>query len=439
MNSNEICLDWRILTWSIGGIALVFFGGNAGLLLVYVVLAYLGIKDFKNIVPALLLVNIILNTNSVSSVSMKTIINVLLVIIYFILAIIQLTKRNCKIGQIGIVFAFMCGLFLLSSFKNSEFLAISSLKLISFICLFYSLYCGLQKTNFYSNLKYLYNYWAAFVILSTLCLFFWTQYAYLLNGRSFQGISVHPITFGVIVSIFCLIFLSIYIYYKKTLSRSFMFLFIISAYLIVLTNCRTAVVWFYVSFLTLLLFSFVFDLEQRRKLSLKILMIILIGSLFTYSIFYDKITSFLFKESRGVVYHKDIGTLTSSRQGLMGASWDNFASDPIWGIGFGSPSGIKDFEVTMLPGTNIPISAPTEKGNFLLANLETVGLMGTIAILFLFVKIVYKIKGPFVYIKIAAFLIVIFINLTECFMYGVNSIGALFWYCCLLGIKETTN
>jgi len=433
---SSIFIDLKLLILSGLCLLLVFFTGNIGLIIVYGVFICLGIKDYKNIIPVLLLANFIMSTNSVVSVSLKPVVHFSLVFTCFTLTITQLCKRKCNVGRIGVIFAIMSGVFLITALVRAEYLVISILKLFSFVCLFFSLYCGLQKTSVRNTLKCLYNYWAVYLLLSFLILILAPSYGFLLNGRSFQGIASHPMTMGVILSICSFVFFSMYFFYRNMLDKWFWLLGASSMFFIYISYSRTAVFSFALAYIVLLFYAILFNREAKSRFASKVLIASLIISIIIGATFSDQVISFAFKEKRDFVKHKDLESMMSSRSRLMQTTWDNFISHPLLGIGFASPNESKDFEIKMLPGTDIPISAPTEKGNFFLASLETVGLIGTL-ILVLLLSQIFMCKWHYYYVGVASFFIVLLVNITECFLYGVNSNATLFWYCCLLGISES--
>ena len=70
------------------------------------------------------------------------------------------------------------------------------------------------------------------------------------------------------------------------------------------------------------------------------------------------------------------GVFMASRGAFMLISFQNFLSNPFFGIGFGVPSVIEYARIVYDPIFNLPISAPVEKAFFFSALLEEFGIIG---------------------------------------------------------------
>ncbi|MBA7478039.1 hypothetical protein ES707_13454 [subsurface metagenome] len=439
MYRPAIYLDIKLLLLALISLGGILLGGAVAIILYYAVCIFIVAKSNKHIIPVLLLSNFVMAIDSSAPQLIQNISqNALIVFCFFMTIIRTFVKEKIHCGIVGKWFAFTAICFLLSIIVNSQYIVIGLLKLIIFVFLFYTIYLNMQHTRSLTYMHYLYNFWLILIVLCVAVWLFYPSGAYAGENRSFQGITVHSQWLGVLLSMLGFLFLTAFIYYRFLLDRYFVVIFAFNTLLLFLCASRTAVFAFVISHVLVLLYATLLSRDIDRAIILKVILVtglVCIGGCITFQ---EQIISFAFKEARrGVTYYRDVDSLYSSRIQLAETTLENFKKAPFWGIGFASPNESKDFEVIMLPGTSIPVSAPTEKGNFLLASLETVGLIGTTMLLGLLLLILLTKQAQYRVIGISSVIIGLVLNMGEDFLFGVNGNATLFWVLCLLATDDT--
>ncbi len=287
----------------------------------------------------------------------------------------------------------------------------SLVELISFLLLILFTYKGTfslpeERNRIFSELMAIY----LGIIILSLFSFFDPSISYLRNGIGFQGISVHPNAFGIVLAPFCS-----YVLVKliKNQQLKYVILFLVSFLLVFLSQSRTSV-------LAVLLGTLVYFILTIRIKSLNIpkVIIFLLSSslifLFYASSFYETSLDFLNKANSNNLWEGII----SSRQNLFEKQFKNISNNPFLGIGF---KNISDFEL-QFSGFDIPY----EKGNSLTATIEEIGIIGFILFLILLFQIM---KNSFsnttetFVMSITA----LFTTLGEATIFSVGGAGVLIW------------
>lgn len=333
-------------------------------------------------------------------------------------------------GFIYPILSFFITIFIISV-MSSQFLSISLFKLIAFTMGIGSLFVLYGRTN---TLTY---YW--FSLLFTLGIFilfvslplYASSVGYRRNGVGFQGILVHPQTYGPVAASFTAILTSLYLFRN---SRSY--LIIIGAILgwfgVFASQARTSFLAITLGMTMVYLFGFIMKpgrWKEKVKLSLSRPEFILIGifviimATFNFESVQDSIQSFIFKS-------EDVTSLSEaalqSRGDLADRSLENFLSSPLTGIGFGVPSNYEYFSPQLGP-LGIPISAPVEKGFMPSAVIEETGIIGSLAVMFLLFQLfkpVLKYGTPMLFWLLVTSLSV---NFGEFIFFSVGGMGLYFW------------
>jgi hypothetical protein len=144
-------------------------------------------------------------------------------------------------------------------------------------------------------------------------------------------------------------------------------------------------------------------------------------------------TQFIFK-TRGAEIAKESQTmenLVSSRQGLVDRAMKNFHESPWIGNGFQVSELQKDLQIT---SWNQLISAPIEKGVWVVAVLEEGGVFGMILFCLFLLIAFYCLLTRQAFIGAAVLFLFIVSNLGEFTFFSMSSLGGLLWSMVFLGI-----
>lgn len=226
----------------------------------------------------------------------------------------------------------------------------------------------------------------AVVILMGMPLVFSDQ-GYIVNGRGFQGILIHPQTIGVIAGILAVFFLNL-ILENRNLSRGVSLFIVLSLFsslaTLYLSQSRTGVLAFAFG----MAFSFPKILLHQSTAFKAVICILIVFIGATLLIISDetignKIQTFILKGDADQIEVDVLWRL--SRGDLIQASYLNYQKNPIFGTGFALPSNAQNLNIIRDPIFNIPVSASVEKGFLATAIMEELGIIGCIAaLIFLF-------------------------------------------------------
>ena len=269
-----------------------------------------------------------------------------------------------------------------------------------------------------------------FIILSSFATLFVPSIGYYVNGTGFQGILIHPQSFG----IFCVLYF-LFFFHKFTQSDSiksvkYLIILIVLFYFAYLSESRTAILSIIFSTASYLIFL------KRNNLAIlnqKILLILMFTVFLTIIILYFRDAIFNNIEvfmSKRVEDGSIFSAYQNSRGELIQSSLDNFAVHPIFGIGFGIPSNYDTADISYDPIFNIPIGTPLEKGMILSATIEENGIIGTFfIIILLFSFITTSSKNKLVYLFFLGFFAS---NFGEYTMFSLGGMGLLGWLIVLM-------
>lgn len=247
---------------------------------------------------------------------------------------------------------------------------------------------------------------------------------YLRNGSGFQGVLSHPQAMGLFISIFTTIFAIEYIYpriakFKKITLPT---LFLISVCFLILTQARVALLATIVALGATVLLS-----KGKIRAFMVLSVLVLLFSIFslTSDAPTQIVSQFLLKS------RVDMSGLTElyldSRGEILARSIENFYSNIFTGIGFGIPSRLDHVQIVYDPVFGLPISAPVEKGFFIIASLEEAGLLITGILLFLLTLIGIRSVSGSSPISIALLINVLSLNFTESTIFSISGFGLLIW------------
>jgi len=342
---------------------------------------------------------------------------------------------NGVFGQMGMpkvlvsVIVFAVPAFVSSAFY-SAFPAVSLLKLVSFL-----LGVVTVLTAFY-QIRHLESYWLSW--LYTLALFILSaSIAALGSGMGyekstgFQGILVHPQTFGPILAPVASLFTGLYLFQSKRSP------FVISGMVLswigmFMSLSRTSVLAVLLGFAIVSMVAIfiksskwgptVTDGIFRPEVIIAglLMLALLIPQLESVE---QGINEFIFKYDEASSL---AGSFAESRGGRTTASMDNFYESPILGIGFGAPSNPKGFEPEYGP-TGIPISATVEKGFMPTAVLEETGIVGAILLSIFLIMLIGPVVRNGTPTLLWMMLSGLFVNLGEMIFFSFGGMGFFFW------------
>jgi hypothetical protein len=268
--------------------------------------------------------------------------------------------------------------------------------------------------NIYNRKKVLINIEAMYIalLLSSVFSFLIPSISYLRNGVGFQGVSIHPNAFGIVMAPFCgLLLLRLF---QKCTTKDLV-LFVLSFSFIYLSQSRTSLLSIFLGLFTLM----VINSELRRLISKKMLAVLIFSSLF-FLFYYDKINnliySFLNKTNSATI----TDSILSSRGKLIENQMVNIENHLFFGIGFKIPSDLKPVQEAFSIGKDY------EKGNALLAGVEELGIIGAIVLLITIIYIL-KIRNNKNNIFLILPLIALFTTMGEATLFSIGGAGILVW------------
>jgi hypothetical protein len=247
---------------------------------------------------------------------------------------------------------------------------------------------------------------------------------YLRNGTGFQGVLNHPQAFGMFMSLFgTWIAVDLFFSPRPVLSRPVLWtLLILSLGFLFMSEARVALLS------AVLSFGFVGIFLSKGGKGM-LYFGLAIGAVLTMFFFFDApkelVSEFLLKRRSNL--SGLIELYWNSRGDILVKSIDNFGSHLTFGIGFGVPSDLSSVEIIYDTTLGVPISAPIEKGFFLIALLEETGVVGSVIFLTglvaLLVRSFTAAPAPISALALTSLLL----NTTENTLFSMSGFGLFIW------------
>ena len=345
-------------------------------------------------------------------------------------------RRNILFKYLSYFFLYT----LLINILNPNYLnkSISILKLISFysttsvIVLAFSMINDTKKITSWMMSMGFVGIFHSFIIL----IFFknygiWSTHQ---GGELFSGAFLHPNTTGTVLIPFLILYL-----YESIMSKSnglkkyyYPSLVAVIIMLIYLSKARGTLAGFFIAILiTIIVAFFSKNMKKEMKFILNsnfyILLFLMFTALVFFSTFQQMISELILK---GTIYDSsDLSSIfLASRGGFILASFQNFLSNPFFGIGFGVPSIIEYSNIVYDPIFNLPISAPVEKAFFFSALLEEMGIIGTLIFLIFYFKMTMVFyKKINLFFLLLLYFSILTLSIFEFYFFSMGTLGSFNW------------
>ena len=332
---------------------------------------------------------------------------------------------------------------------------ISYLKLTLFTIVFFAFYsvgnAATARANLgVAHLRSIFLCFAVFLIVGSVCLipfpgiatlsadFYIMQGLPIPEGSLFTGITLQSQALGPMTAVVSVMLLADLLFSVKKWDKLYLLLLVLSPLLIYKTGSRTAMGTYAAGlFFVTLVFMHARGVGAKWKgkaLSALFLIGMLGGIAFMATpSMRQSAVQFIFK-TRGTEVAKESQTFekfTSSRQGLIDRAMKNFHESPWIGNGFQVSEMQKGLKVTSWKQL---LSAPIEKGVWVVAVLEEGGVFG-MALFCLFLLIAfYCLLSRQAFIGAAALFVTLISNLGEFTFFSMSYMGGLFWSMVFLGV-----
>lgn len=319
---------------------------------------------------------------------------------------------------------------LLHSLFFSAVVDVSVLKIVSWVLVVMTLlsaWQGLaaaQRTNLFDQLQ-----WAlTLVLFFSVPLLAIPSIGYLVNGTGFQGVLVHPQSFGPTIALLGVLLGGRIMGNRKPAWRDIA-LFGLCLVMVFLSEARTAGLAMILGLFFSALLSPIFagvsrtrmlpGLRSRRFQT--VAMLAFVGVIVAGPLLAGHLSSYLFKRSDATSF---IEAADASRGALVERMIENIQQNPWAGIGFGIASQPEYMEVVRDPVLGLPVSALVEKGVMPIAIVEEIGIVGAMLVLgwFLFVL---RCGAQVGVQNFALIITVVLVNFGESMFFSVGGMGML--------------
>lgn len=323
----------------------------------------------------------------------------------------------------------------MSSFSLSP--EISFLKAFAFFYIASALLLGvaIQAPANTTTLSWLCACWTS-VLITSIPLLAFPAVGYFRDGQGFQGSLNHPQALGIFVApVLAWLVAKSFILNKITIRLAVTLIFVIL--ILLLTRARTGVVSILLGAIILGVFrvgaigSWTRWLVKRKAYLLGLPLILLtIPILFTE--FRGGIQEYVFKSASS----ENLGTAFEESRGfIILQAINNIENHPITGIGFGvSGSETHEFNIEIDTTTGLPVGAPTEKANLIIAVLEETGIVGSIAFFIFFLSFLRAIANSANTALAWAALTAVSTNVSEVTFFSMGGFGTYIWIICALAL-----
>lgn len=332
---------------------------------------------------------------------------------------------------------------------------ISYLKLTLFTIVFFAFYsvgnAATARANLgVAQLRSIFLCFAVFLIVGSACLIpfpsisllrveeFFLRHGYYPEGSLFMGITLHSQALGPVTAVVSVMLLADLLFSVKKWDSLYLFLLVLSPILIYKTGSRTAMGTYAAGlFFVTLVFMHARGVGTKWKgKALSALFLIgMIGGLSFMATpsMRQSAVQFIFK-TRGAEVAKESQTfegMVSSRQGLVDQAMENFHESPWIGNGFQVSEMQKDMRIDSWKQL---LSAPIEKGVWVVAVLEEGGVFGMVLFCLFLLIAFYCLLSRQSFIGAAVLFVFIVSNLGEFTIFSMSYTGGLFWAMIVMGV-----
>ncbi len=346
-----------------------------------------------------------------------------------------LHRQFRMLRQMRALSTFVLVVFLLSTFSMSP--TISILKALGFYYIAGAVLIGITSPapNKITGMAWLYSAWASVVLTSLLTLPF-PEVAYFRDGQGFQGSLNHPQLLGIFIApMLAWILAQSFMATRLSLGNVGILILIIG--MLILTRARTGIASILLGAVILSIFRIgeikvLVNWLTRRKAMLALLSLALLISPMLYTQLRVDIEEYIFKSATS----QELGVAFGESRGfIILQAINNIENHPVTGIGFGiANSESHEFILEIDAVTGLPIGAPTEKANLIIAVVEETGIIGlsAFAVFFLsFLRVIAKSRN----IALAwAAITSICTNISEMTFFSMGGAGVYTWIICAIAI-----
>lgn len=389
-----------------------------------IVLFFLGIKDIKNSVKAIIYSFIISQLNpaifSSSIGSLRTILNLI-----FILKIL-LNKRvlnKIKESIISVILLIYLFYITITAIYVSWLPVVSIFKGSYFVLGFLAIYLSTILYKEYNWIDWLGNYFKIFLILNIPFIFL--PQGYSINGSALNGIMANPNGLGIVLAMG----LSIFIYLDSRRNNNKINIFL-SFGMILLTNSRTSILTAIILIVYCIVTKLLIQVRLKKRMYNKKCLVKLSCLLFiavTLVAFYPKYINNLNNMiNEKILKGQESDEILKSRNGQIETFLSDYNKNKLLGVGFGV-----DGKENIKKNYSLKLSYPIERGNIILAILAETGNIGfSIFLTLLIVLIYYSFKNnsleKFLYINLL-FISSLMISIGEMTFFSGNGLGVIQW------------
>ena len=314
----------------------------------------------------------------------------------------------------------------------SKFADLSIVKIISWTIVVITLFktwTGLDELEHDRMKKWITRFFLL-VALSSLPFLLIPEVGYTLHEDKFQGVLLHPQTFGLFIALVTVIFFG-YLFEKNKFSLRLLGIIFLLCSLIFLSKSRTAGFSLIIALVFSFSFFFILNFFIRKK-KLSIFKSFFIFTLLLFSIIFLLFNSeiknqiiYFFNKDTSTDIDSLLQTYLKSRAVLIQPIIENIKKDFIVGIGFGVSSDPLMMIIHRDPFLNLPISAPIEKGIIFFSILEELGIFGFILFMIWILILFYKAMMNGIS-SIMVLILILSSNIGEATLFSVGGIGLPF-------------
>ena len=395
--------------------------------IVLVVMGLRALKGPKETVEALFVLSLyLLGSRNFTSGDAKT----LRYLVYFLgFASVFFRKASPQTPLRNFLWIF----FLLESVVFAVFGQMPALSILKITSFFLGVYTVVEA---FSQTRHLRAYWFRFVntfflfVLIASGLFLVGGLGFERNARGFQGIFIHPQTFGPLMAVVTAWFGGVWLVAKKSSIVTPVLLGVCIVF-IYLSQARTGLVALLLGGGLAYLIATLGGLRIPNKQRLYQLagvgtIGLLLLALLNPSGVEQIVLSFI--QKRETSSTEVAGLFQESRGFLVDASLLNFAEHPLFGIGLGVPTNYEEVDISDYQSiAGIPISASVEKGFLPAAIVEEMGVLGTLFTIVLLLMIIGRISRRFSFMTLWLVLSALLINIGEAVLFSVGGLGIFVW------------